>query len=41
MLKLMPDWLAIKANDFIDNVPVTSIWIHAFRNHEPNVLPMH
>lgn len=41
MLKLMPDWLAIRANVFIDNVPVTSIWIHAFRNHEPNGLPMH
>jgi hypothetical protein len=37
----MPDRLAIKANAFINSMLVTSIWIHAFRNHEPNGLPMH
>jgi hypothetical protein len=37
----MPDSLAIKASAFIASMPVTSIWIHAFRNHEPNGLPMH
>jgi hypothetical protein len=41
MLKPEPDRVTIKANAFIDNVPVTSAWIHAFRNQEPNGLPMH
>jgi hypothetical protein len=41
MLKPEPDRLVIKANAFIGSVFVTSVWIHAFRNQEPNGLPMH
>jgi hypothetical protein len=37
----MPDPSAIEANAFIDSMPLTSIWIHAARDQEPNGLPVH
>src|SRR4051812_16811170 len=37
----MPDQLAIKANASIGSVFVSAIWVHAFRNQEPNGLAMH
>jgi hypothetical protein len=37
----MPDQLAIEANAFIGSVFVSAIWVHAFRNKEPNDLAMH